>query len=149
MRVLLIAPDSKIPNLALMLYSSHFKSQGHKVGWKIKDPDLIVASITLAKNAYMPGAWRAFQFPGVKQIVGGPGYDPKIRLPEDIEKLQPDWSLYPDYKDSLGRITIGCIRSCYFCKVPEMGRIRYIKPVWEVYRGGDLTGERPGAVLRS
>lgn len=74
-------------------------------------------------------------YPGIKIVVGGPGYDPSIRLPEEVERSEPDRTIYPEYSGSVGRVTIGCIRKCYFCKVPEFGPIRYVQHVSEFARG--------------
>lgn len=52
-------------------------------------------------------------------ILGGTGYDIKSRLPEDIEKCQPDYSIYPNSDISMQRYSIGCIRRCPFCVVSE------------------------------
>ena len=39
--------------------------------------------------------------------------------------MQPDYSLYPNFKQAIGFITRGCIRSCPWCIVPKKeGKIR-------------------------
>ena len=134
-RVLLIDVDSTIPNIALMKYSTYYKKKGYEVGFNTSDPDIIVASIIFDKNKHVPNSWEFF-YPGVEKILGGPGYDPTIQLPEEIEREALDYTLYPDYHDSIGRVTIGCVRKCYFCKVPQMGGLRYVRPVWDQYQGG-------------
>ena len=57
-----------------------------------------------------------------KVIRGGTGYNVKSRLPEEIDRLQPDYSIYPhipsDY--AYGFLTRGCpnldkIRGRYYC----------------------------------
>ena len=134
-KVLLIDVDSTIPNIALMKYSTYYKSIGYEVGFNIADPDIVVASIIFDYNKFKATSWKFF-YPNAEFIIGGPGYDPTIRLPPEVEMCDLDYSLYPHYTDSIGRVTIGCPRKCYFCKVPEMGGLRYIKPVSEQYRGG-------------
>lgn len=51
-------------------------------------------------------------------IIGGIGSNnPSLQLPKEIEEAEP---YYFDYEDtSYGFITRGCIRNCYFCKVPK------------------------------
>lgn len=49
---------------------------------------------------------------------GGIGsYNPHLKLPCDIEATEPFY--YPDEDTSYGFITRGCIRKCWFCKVPK------------------------------
>lgn len=43
--------------------------------------------------------------------------DPHRRLPVEIETCEPYY--YPDEDTSYGFITRGCIRNCWFCKVPK------------------------------
>ncbi len=135
MKVLLINGGGKLPNLALMKYSTHFKAKGYEVGWNVPDPDIVVGSIVFDKDAHKPDAWRIW-YSGAEILVGGPGHDPAIRLPAEVERCKPDYSLYPDYTDSIGRVTIGCPRNCYFCKVPAMGEVRYVQHIRDFYQGG-------------
>lgn len=53
-----------------------------------------------------------------KVYFGGIGSrDPLRRLPCEIEMTEPFY--YPDEDTSYGFITRGCIRNCWFCKVPK------------------------------
>lgn len=54
-------------------------------------------------------------------IKGGTGYDLKNKLPDDIEHIYPDYSLYPDLtKDTAyGFLTRGCPNDCPFCIVSK------------------------------
>ena len=62
-------------------------------------------------------------------IVGGTGFDPTIKLPEEIEEAPYDWSLYPDCDYSIIWFSRGCIRNCPFCVVREKeGYIHSVKP---------------------
>ncbi|MDA8232766.1 MAG: radical SAM protein [Magnetospirillum sp.] len=57
--------------------------------------------------------------------IGGTGVDLRKTLPPEIERLPPDWSLWPGFKDNLGFAMRGCRRRCDFCFVPEKeGRAR-------------------------
>lgn len=40
-----------------------------------------------------------------------------INLPPEIERIYPDYSLYPEYKYAVGFLTRGCPRNCGFCVV--------------------------------
>jgi len=51
-------------------------------------------------------------------LAGGSGFDLERKLPDEIEHIRPDYSLYNlDY--SLGFTTRGCIRNCGFCIVRQ------------------------------
>jgi hypothetical protein len=118
MRVQLIDIDSKITNLALMKISAYYKSLGHEVGFDIVDPDLVYASVIFKKNKHLVDGLQFF-YPDAKIIVGGSGYDLHSKLPDEIECMKPDYSLYLECDYSIGFSTRGCIRKCHFCIVPE------------------------------
>ncbi len=138
MRILLIAPDSKYPNLAMMKISAYYKARGHEVGFNISEPDRIMGSILFRKNRGWADQWR-IMYPGIGLTIGGPGYDLEARLPPEIEKMPPDQDLYKS-KYSFGRVTSGCIRKCPFCVVPEMepDGIRYIQGPEQIWKEGTI-----------
>jgi hypothetical protein len=117
MRVLLIDVDSKIPNLALMKISAYHKSIGDEVGFCVGDPDKVYASVVFKKNRHHVDGLKFF-YPNADIDIGGSGYDLKKKLPDEIENMKPDYSLYPDCDYSMGFSTRGCFRNCYFCIVP-------------------------------
>ena len=51
------------------------------------------------------------------QFGGIGSNNPNLQLPCEIEMTEPFY--YPDEKISYGFITRGCIRNCWFCKVPK------------------------------
>jgi len=69
-----------------------------------------------------------------KMIRGGSGFDDYennmiSKLPDEIEKCDYDWSLYPDCDFSLIWFSKGCIRNCPFCIVRQKeGYIYPVKP---------------------
>lgn len=140
MNILLIAPDSKFPNLAMMKLAAYHKAKGDIVGFGVSNPDRIYASILFTKHKHWAKSW-AMMYPGIPIIIGGPGYDPCVRLPEEIERMPPDQSLY-ESPYSIGRVTSGCPNDCYFCIVPKMEPegIRYIQHPCQIWK--------PGTVLR-
>ena len=117
MKVGLFDIDSKYHNLALMKLSAYHKQKGDETElYKpifMKTYDRIYISKIFTKfhinECYIPeNFYRA----------GGSGFDLERRLPEKIEHLMPDYSLYNlDY--SLGFTTRGCIRNCGFCIIRE------------------------------
>lgn len=114
--VLLVDIDSTIPNLALMKISTYYKNKGVDVGFNIKDPAQIYASIVFKKNKHLADGLK-FLYPDAKIDIGGSGYNLDKKLPEEIDLLAPDYSLYPNMDYDLGFTTRGCSRNCYFCIV--------------------------------
>ena len=127
MRVLLVDLDSRIPNLALMKLSSYYKGQGHDVGLKIANPDLIIISAIFQKNRRKAQELKEFWSVDREVEVGGPGMYPDIGGLKKIDLLKPDYDLYPSVY-SQGYTTRGCIRRCPFCLVPQMeGGLRIVQ----------------------
>lgn len=118
MEVLLVDIDSKIPNLALMKLSTYHKSKCHTVGLKAKSPDIIYISAIFSKNKHLAKGLE-YIYPEAEIYYGGSGYDLSTKLPDEIEFLKPDYSLYPNSDYSLGFTTRGCIRTCEFCIVSK------------------------------
>lgn len=116
MKILLIDIDSKIPNLALMKISAYHKSIGDEVGFNIEDPDKIYASCVFTKNRHKVDGL-SLLYPNAEIDVGGSGYDLDKRLDPIIERMTPDYDLYPNCESFLGFTTRGCVRNCYFCIV--------------------------------
>lgn len=121
MRIGLIDVDrTGFPNLALMKLSAWHKAQGHETTL-LREPgpltlllfDRLYASVVFTWNRHKALALEAC---GVQ--VGGSGVDLRRTLPDEIEAMRPDYSLYGiDY--GLGYLMRGCIWTCTFCVVPE------------------------------
>lgn len=134
MLVGLVDVDSKIPNLALCKISAYYKEKGDTVEWYnslTSNPDIIYASKIFNFTEdfkYYPS--------GVEIIKGGTGYDLSVKLPEEIENMRPDYSIYPDCDYVLGFCTRGCLRSCKFCYVPKKeGKIRIVGDIYDIWDG--------------
>lgn len=108
------------PNYALMKLSAYHKMQGDCVEWwqQGQQYDQVYSSKIFDftdENPYLPS----------DTVKGGTGYDPKIVLPQDIEEMYPDYSLYPECDYAVGYITRGCPNKCSWCQVPiKEGNIR-------------------------
>ena len=119
MNVALVDVDGhNFPNLALMKLSAWHKAQGDSVEWYsplFSRPDKIYASkvftFTQDYTDYAP------HHP--EPIRGGTGYDATVKLPDAVERMSPDRSIYPQYNYSVGFLTRGCIRNCPWCIVPK------------------------------
>lgn len=129
MKVLLIDVDSKLPNLALMKLAAHHKNDDVSlVRLKKKEQipneyfDKIYASCIFTRNSNICEKLKATYQDRIE--IGGTGVDVKKRLPREVEKLSPDYSLY-DIDYGIGYSARGCIRNCEFCFVPKKeGRLQ-------------------------
>lgn len=132
MKIGLIDVDGKLPNLALMKISRYYKQRGDEVEFCnfFEHYDIVYKS-------------KIFTFtPDIDYYVnadkvesGGTGYDLHKTLPEEIDRLQPDYSLYPniDKKTAYGFLTRGCSNKCPWCVVPvKEGKIRPYMDVDEI-----------------
>lgn len=107
----LIDVDSKIPNLALMKLSAYHKARGDHVEFfsPLFNYDKIYASKIFTKSEYN-------YFPK-NTIKGGSGVSLDSKLPDHIEHIYPDYSLYQEIDYAMGYLTRGCINKCPFCIV--------------------------------
>jgi hypothetical protein len=119
MKILLIQVDGKFPNLALMKIGAYHKVIGDKVGWAFASPDKVYISCVFSQNLPHAKGIKEF-YPGAEVLIGGPALGYPHELPNKIEMIRPDYSLYPDIDYSLGFTTRGCIRNCAFCVVPKI-----------------------------
>lgn len=108
------------PNLALMKISAYHKAKGDTVEWCIPLAHYdIVYQSKVFDDTYSPDIEWIPQ--ADKVIKGGTGYALDNKLPDEIEHIYPDYSIYPDLtKDTAyGFLTRGCPRCCDFCIVAE------------------------------
>ena len=140
--VLLVDLDSRLPNLALMKLSRHFKAQGRVVelhrGTKSLPPaETVLASCVFNTPASARHAEVLHRRYGAALQLGGSGVDLRLRLEPDIEALTPDYSLYPELGDrALGFLTRGCRFHCPFCVVPiKEGSPRQVSDLDELLQG--------------
>lgn len=117
MKIGLIDVDGRnFPNLPLMKISQYHKSRGDNVSWWIglEKYDIVYKS-------------KVFDFtpdinyiPLADQIIeGGTAYGLDNKLPEEIENIMPDYSIYNSEKVAFGFLTRGCPRNCGFCIVTK------------------------------
>jgi len=102
------------PNLALMKLSAWHKKQGDDVSlnFPLKGTDKIYASCVFTWHKPQP-------YSDVVTYGGGGIGNYEVTLPNDIEHIMPDYSLYSDTDFSMGYTCRGCIRDCWFCKVRQ------------------------------
>ena len=112
------------PNLALAKIARYHKQQGDEVewAWGFQHYDRIYMSKVFN---FSPDDLTAYNADEI--IKGGTGYFIHSQLPEEIDRLQPDYSIYPLVpKDTAyGFLTRGCPNKCPWCVVPRKeGMIR-------------------------
>lgn len=144
-RILLVNVDNRW-NLAIRRMYNYYTQQGHTVemvdlGFKGyphkrtktidgKGFDKVFVSNIFEQNAYKVDVINCDQVE-----YGGIGSrDPNRKLPIEIEMCAPYY--YPGEKDTYGFITRGCIRKCWFCKVPKHeGKLSEYHSVHNIIRG--------------
>ena len=137
MKIRLLAPDSVIPNIAIMKISTYHKRLGDDVDWfKVEDAfdtDILYISKVFTFSEFeCPTLWN-----DCKIIKGGTGYDIKSKLPSEIEEItELDYSLYPDCDYSIIFTTRGCIRHCKFCIVHDKEGIIHNVPICNLNPNG-------------
>lgn len=121
------------PNYALMKISAYHRQQGDEVEWwnPLCKYDRIYSSKVFdftPVDPYLPD----------DAIRGGTGYRdlPMDKtLPQEIDNMYPDYSIYPDCDYAIGYLTRGCPNHCRWCVVPEKeGMIRPYRTWQEVVR---------------
>jgi hypothetical protein len=116
------------PNLALMKLSAWPKARGDTVEWwwGFGQYDRVYMS-KVFDETYSPDVPEPLN--ARKIVKGGTGYGMDNRLPDEVEHIYPDYSLYPALtKDTAyGFLTRGCPRGCHFCIVAEKEGRRSVK----------------------
>ena len=132
MRIGLIDVDAgdknpKYPNLALMKLSAWHKAQGDHVEWwwgfDHYDRVYMAKVFDHAYTDDIPEPYNADEI-----VKGGTGYSMSSILPDEIEHIYPDYSIYPQltHNTAYGFLTRGCPRGCHFCIVADKeGRKSY------------------------
>lgn len=119
MRIGLVDVDGhNFPNLCLMKLSAWHKANGDEVEFAI--PLMQYDRIYMARvfdDLYTHDDLTAYQCDEI--IKGGTGYGLKKTLPNEIEQMFPDYSLYGITDTAYGFLTRGCPRHCPFCIVGD------------------------------
>ena len=132
MRIGLIDVDGhNFPNLALMRISAYHKALGDIVEWwfgEMVHYDIVYMS-KIFSNTYSPDIPEPLN--ADKVIKGGTGYcitlgedgkevfdqSKNTKLPEEVERMFPDYSIYPEFDFAVSMTSRGCPRGCSFCHV--------------------------------
>ena len=125
------------PNICLMKLSAYHKARGDSVEWYDgrKKYDLVYMSrvFTDSYSRDYTGTIHADRI-----VKGGTGYGLGNSLPEEIEHICPDYTLYPQFAGTAyGFLSRGCPRGCGFCIVgkKEGRRSVAVADLSEFWRG--------------
>lgn len=136
MKVSLVDVDGhNFPNFALMRIAAWHKAQGDVVDWYqplFSNPDKIYASKVFT---FTPD-YTEYAAGDPEPVKGGTGYRMYNELPEEIDRMLPDYSIYPQYDYAIGFLSRGCIRNCPWCVVPRKeGGIRQYDDIERIAQG--------------
>ena len=131
MKIGLIDVDGhNFPNLALMRISAYHKARGDSVEWWWSDFEYfdIVYKSKVFSDVYSKDVPDPFNCG--KVIRGGTGYQIQLvngkeiydkttdrQLPPEVERMFPDYSIYPQFDFAVSMTSRGCPRGCSFCHV--------------------------------
>jgi hypothetical protein len=143
MKIRLTHIDGKLPNLALMKLSHWHRSMGdetHLFHHANRIPldmeyDVVYGSSIFTFSKDLLNKFRD-DFPAA--IIGGTGTGETTTIEEIIgsEYEHYDYSIYPEYKFSIGFTSRGCRLNCKFCFVPQKeGRPKSTNSIYDVWRG--------------
>ena len=104
------------PNIALMKLSAWHKANGDEVGFGVPlcRYDRIYKSKVFT---FTPEDQTCWMCDDVRK--GGTGYDLTSKLPNEVEHIMPDYSLYGIENTAYGFLSRGCPRGCPFCIVAK------------------------------
>lgn len=152
MKSLLLQLDGKHPNHALLRLSAHLKSTGQDVTFRrISNPRNIESGLWDDFDQVYASTIFDWTRPIVRRlleiypraIVGGSGWSRAASLEAlGVRGWDKDYSLYPDFQNSMGYTQRGCRMSgpkspCRkYCVVPEMeGFVSPAEPFLSIWRG--------------
>ena len=122
--------QTDFPNYALMKISAYHKARGDTVEWwnPLLTYDRVYSSKVFTFTPECP-------YLPPDTIKGGTGYGLYNELPEEIDDVFPDYSIYHACDYAIGFLTRGCIRHCPWCVVPKKeGMIRPYRTWREIKR---------------
>ena len=105
------------PNLALAKIARYHRQQGDTVEWAMPMMHYDIVYMSKVFN-FTPDDLTVYNADRV--VKGGTGYDIRSKLPDEIDRLQPDYSIYPALPEdtAYGFLTRGCPNKCPWCVVP-------------------------------
>lgn len=149
MKIGLIDVDGRnFPNIPLMKISAYHKAKGDVVEWYTPFSDTY--DIVYISKVFSFSSDYDLSINAHKVVYGGTGYAISLHndkevfdsrqntpLPDEIEHIYPDYSLYGIKDTAYGFLTRGCPRGCAFCIVgsKEGRKSRKVANLSEFWRG--------------
>jgi len=121
-------------NLPLMKISTYHKQRGDTV--VLANPFEHYDKLYISKIFTFTPDY-PYYYDADEIIKGGTGYGLDNKLPDEIEHIYPDYSLYPQYPEAYGFLTRGCPRNCDFCIVGQKEGLcsKQVADLSEFWRG--------------
>jgi hypothetical protein len=141
LKVLLGHIDGSLPNLALMRLAAFHGSRGddviltRQVERTLFDPqfDKVYGSAIFKFSAHRT---QRFQTSWPDAVMGGTGTDSTMLVDAIVGDAGYDYSIYPQFRESIGFTQRGCRLKCKFCVVPmKEGKNRSVSTVNDIWRG--------------
>lgn len=143
MKVRLTQLDGKLPNLALMRLAHYWRQRRADIVFSrspYRQPgegkyDRVYGSTLFTFSKTRVDRFLA-EFPDA--VIGGTGTQDWVTLEEMLPGIEDeyDYSIYPEFDNSIGFLQRGCRLKCKFCVVPQKeGRPRTVKTVEQLWRG--------------
>lgn len=120
------------PNIALAKIARYHKERGDEVEWAFSFEHYDILYMSKIFN-FTPDVDIVYN--ADKIIKGGTGYDIYSKLPDEIDRLQPDYSIYPNVPSdtAYGFLTRGCPNRCPWCVVPRKeGKVKPYMDIDEI-----------------
>lgn len=143
MRIRLTQIDGKLPNLALMSLAYFHGQRGDDVHFSRRiEPELFepaydrvyASAIFTFSNARL----ERFRQQWPDAVIGGTGSGETVTVEQITgqNRVEYDYSIYPDYEPSIGFTQRGCRLKCKFCVVPtKEGKNRADRDIADIWRG--------------
>lgn len=147
MKVRLTQIDGKLPNLALMKLAYWHNSKSDEVyfepsvtkGMFEPEYDVVYGSAIFTSSLKKIDIFKQ-NFPN--SIIGGTGYNMDLKVEHiigcgDYEYENYSYSIYPEFKHSIGFTQRGCRLRCSFCVVPKKeGKMTVVNSIYDIWREG-------------
>ena len=117
------------PNIALCKIARYHRERGDDVEWAIP---FFHYDILYKSKIFNFSVEDKVCYDADKVICGGTGYDIHSKLPDEIDRLQPDYSIYSliPSNTAYGFLTRGCPNKCPWCVVPRKEGV--IRPYMDI-----------------